>query len=139
MQIHLAYFFLPRHFENRLHVALMAMHAAIAQQAHEMEPIFTSLGLLQSFAQHFVMVEAAFVDIFVDQGQILKNNPARAENHMADFGIAHLSCRQTDIDSGHRKPRVRIVAQHRVQVRLGSIGHCVAFFARVDAETVQDD
>ena len=36
------------------------------------------------------MIKLALVDIFVDQGQILKDDPAGAENHMADFRVAHL-------------------------------------------------
>ncbi len=125
---------------NRFHMALMAVHAAVTQKTHEMEPIaLTGFGLSQRIEQNLIVVELALVDIFVDQGQILIDDPAGAEDHMADFGIAHLARRQTDIDAGHGKTRVRIVAQHRIEIRRRSVEHRIAFFSRIDAESIQDD
>ena len=40
------------HLEDRFHVPLMAMHAAVAQKSHQMQPIALCLGLAQRIEQN---------------------------------------------------------------------------------------
>jgi hypothetical protein len=48
-------------------------------------------------AQLGVVEEAAVLDRGVDPGQVLVDDPARAEVHVPDLGIAHLPVRQADV------------------------------------------
>ena len=117
---------------------LMAMHAAVAQKSHQMQTVTLCLGLTQRIEQHGIMIEPAFVDVFVDQSQILEDNAAGTENHMAHFRVAHLTRRQADIDTGHGQARIGIIAQQSIEIGRGRIGDGVEVFARIDAEAVQE-
>ncbi len=66
-----------------------------------MQPVAACFGLTQRIEQYGIMIKLSLVDVFVDQSQILKNDSPGTENHVADFRIAHLPRRQTDIDAGH--------------------------------------
>ena len=56
------------------------------------------------------LAEISFRDRLVDPGQVLINDPARAEIHVAHLGISHLSGWQTDIETARAQTRAGIFA-----------------------------
>src|SRR6267378_440798 len=60
-----------------------------------MEPV--SAGGGESFLRHAIPIELTGSDRFVNASEILKNDAARAQIEMADFGVAHLAFGETDI------------------------------------------
>src|ERR1700746_2417590 len=60
-----------------------------------MEPMPAPGG--ESFLRDGIAVELAGGNRFVDPSEILKNDAARAQIEVANFGVAHLALRQTDI------------------------------------------
>src|ERR1043165_4120308 len=59
---------------------------------------------------HFVLLKFAFRNRFVNPSEILKNNTARSQIQVTDFGIPDLSLRQSDIGSARAQLATRIVA-----------------------------
>src|SRR5438105_2501968 len=56
-----------------------------------------SAGGGESFLSHFVPLQLASGDRFIDTSEVLKDDPAGAQIEMADFGIAHLTIGKSDI------------------------------------------
>ena len=65
----------------------------------------------QAAQQLGVGEEAAVLDRRVDAGQVLVDDAAGAEVHVADFGIAHLPVRQADVAAFGMDQRVRALGQ----------------------------
>src|SRR5690606_1647178 len=64
--------------------------------------------------QFLVGEETAVADRRVDAGQVLVDDPACAEVHVADFGIAHLPVGKADMHAGGMDQRMRTVGQQAV-------------------------
>ena len=78
-------------------MGLVAMDAAGGQQAQQMG---RTAGLLQrgdEAVHRRIVVQLAFGEGLVDHRQVLEHDPAGAEIHVPDFGIADLAVGQTDI------------------------------------------
>src|ERR1700716_4654815 len=73
----------------------MTVHAAIGYEPEKMKTMSTRTR--KSFLQNTIPRELAIGDCFVNSGQILIDDPPRAQIEMADFGVAHLPVGQTDI------------------------------------------
>ena len=65
-----------RHVQQRFQMVDMAVYAAVAEQAHQMQGTVLFFGVLQRFQQHFIFKEAAFFNGMGNQGQVLINDPA---------------------------------------------------------------
>ena len=65
--------------------------------------------LSESFLQNAILLQFAVSDRFVDPGQVLINNPSRAEIEMTDLGISHLPFGQTDVLPARAQRRARII------------------------------
>ena len=77
-------------------VLLVAVHAARRQQAEHMQHTIAGFRRGDSGVQLRVGGEAAVLDGGVDAGQVLVDDAAGADVHVADFGIAHLAVGQAD-------------------------------------------
>ena len=66
-------------------------------------------GLVHGTSQRRIIEERTVLDRLVDAGEALVHHPAGAQVHMAHFGIAHLSVRQANLDTGGGKQGVRAV------------------------------
>jgi hypothetical protein len=138
MEIDLADFFAPGHFNQGLHMALVAVHAAVPQKTHQVKPVALSLCLSQRSQKSRVVTKLALIDILVDQSQILVDDAAGAEDHVTDFRISHLAVRQTDIHSGHGETRYRKIPIQPIDVRGRSLSNGIPFFSRIDSPSIQD-
>ena len=67
-------------------------------------------ALSERFLQNVVLLQFAVSDRFVDPGQVLINNPSRAEVEMADLGISHLPFGQPHVLPARAQGRARIIA-----------------------------
>src|SRR6267378_2606392 len=105
-----------------------------------MEPMPVGSG--KSFLSDFVPIELARGNCFVNASKILKNNAARAQVQMADFGISHLAFGQTNIGATRAQLAARIVTiklfvKWRFRQKRGVAILLAQFFtARVNAPTI---
>ncbi len=115
------------------------MHAAIAQQAANMElrPIF--LDVLNRFQERRILEKRAIFNGFVHTGIVLQHALARPDILMSDLGVAHLSLRQTHRLPGGFHCRVRPLACQLIDVGCPRQRNGIALFTRIDAPTVHND
>src|SRR5687768_7323694 len=97
MQIDGPHFFALRHFNQRFHMALLAVNTAVSEKPHQVKPASLSSGRSQGIQKNLVVMKLALVDVLVNQGKVLINDPAGAENHVAYFRVAHLTVRKADV------------------------------------------
>ena len=79
---------------HRDNLIFVAVNAAGRHEPEYMQRRIRLDGLLYGTGQHRVAEECLFLYVFVDTGQALVHNPARAQIHMAYLGVAHLPSRQ---------------------------------------------
>src|SRR4029453_11998070 len=84
------------------------MHSSIGNEPQEMQPRTTNPS--KHFLDHLVPPDRSFRDSLIDPGQVLINNAARSQVHVADLGISHLSGRQPDIETTRAHARARVFA-----------------------------
>ena len=77
---------------------------------------------INQLQQYGIFVYGAVFDGGINAGQILHDNTAGTEIHVADFGISHLSFGQTDRQPGSFNKASRIIFYNTVPVR------CMAVF-----------
>ena len=88
---------LERQFGHGHQVVLMAMHATVGQQAHDVHGLALGNSLVDRRAKGRVFEELAIADRFGDTGEVLIHHAASAQVHVANLGVAHLPVRQADI------------------------------------------
>ena len=76
---------------------LMAVNAAIRQQAHDVYSLARCDSFIDCRANGRVFEKLAITDRLSDASEILIHHAACAEVHVAHFGVAHLAIRQADI------------------------------------------
>ncbi len=131
--------FAPGQFEHREDVVLVAVHATGGEQAHEMERAVDRLRGGTGGAQFGIGEEAAVLDGRIDAGEVLVDDPAGAEVHVPDFGVAHLPVRQADEAALGVDQRMRVASQQGVPVRQrrlreGIVGRVFAVAPAVEDE-----
>ncbi len=106
-------------------VVLVAVHAAGREQAKHVQDVPARLGRLARRDQLGGPEEAAVLDGRIDAGQILIDDPAGAQVHVADLGVAHLAIRQADVaafgvDQGVRRggQQASPIRQFRLRQRI---------------------
>ena len=76
---------------------LMAVHAAVGNQAEEMQALALLAAWAKAFFSTLFLRQRVFLDGLVDAGQVLVNDAAGAEVEVADLAVAHLAVGQADI------------------------------------------
>ena len=72
-------------------MAVVGVHAAVREQACQVQPAAAGLGLCDALQQNRIGKKIAVPDRFGDAGQVLVNDPAGADIEVADLGVAHLA------------------------------------------------
>ena len=103
--------------DHREDVVLVAVHATRREQAEHVQGAAARLRRRAGREQGFVARKAAIGNRRIDAGEILVDDAARTDVHVADFGIAHLPVRQSDMQAMGVDQGVRTVAQQGVPVR----------------------
>ena len=120
-------------------VRLVAVHAAGRDEAKQVERAIGRLGRVAGLHERGVVEETAVGDRGVDAGEVLVDDAARTDVHVADFGIAHLPVRQTDELPVRLHQRVRIFAQHAPPVRQVGPGDRVVRGVVAMAPAIEDE
>ena len=116
----------------------VAVDAAVGQQPHQVQRRIVRFAVFHRGAQRFVIKKVAVADRFGDAHQHLVHHAAGTDVGVADFAVAHLAVRQTDVQPRRADGGVRIFRKQAGQVgRLGCFDR-VAAHLRVDPETVHD-
>ena len=88
--------------------------------------------------QRFVLEEITVLNGFGDAGQLLLDHPSGADIGVSDLGVAHLTVRQTDIQTGGSQLGVRVLCELTVEVGFMGGMDGVSIIGMVDAEAVQN-
>ena len=116
------------------------VHAAVGDEAHQVQPPARAVsGRRAGRAQRLVLEEAAVRDRIVDPGQVLLDDRAGAEVHVADLRVAHLAVGQADVATAGREGRVRVALPELVEDRRRRLAHRVSRPVRGQAPAVEDD
>ncbi|MNZ59880.1 hypothetical protein D3C78_779330 [compost metagenome] len=119
-------------------VVMVAVHAAIGQQAHEMHGFAGGDGFVHGRADGRVLEELAVADRFGDASEVLIHHAAGAEVHVTDFGVAHLAIRKADVHAAARDQAVRHGGPQAIQYRLLRRENGVGFGAVTVTEAVEN-
>src|SRR6266567_4937408 len=122
---------------------IMTVHASVRNQTEQMQTMIARF--LEALLDHGVTCQLAGGERFVNSGQILINDPARAKIQVPNFGVSHLPFRQSDILSArayfpHRILSVELIVKGRARQQ-GSIAIVPSPIAAVgiDSPTITND
>ena len=90
MDKHLLHAHALGHFQQSVQVGVVAVHAAVGQQAHQVQRLAVVLGVVHGLQQGLVLIHVAVLGGLGDAGQLLIDNAARADVGVAHFAVAHL-------------------------------------------------
>ena len=82
---------------HRLQVLVAAVHAAIRDEAEQVQLAAAFLRVRDGVLQRRVLLELAVADRLVDARDLLVDDAARADVEVPDFGVAHQPARQADV------------------------------------------
>jgi len=94
---------------------LMAVDPAVRNKSDEVEPVAARLG--EGFLEDRIGGEVAVADRFVNAGEVLVNDAARAQIEVSDLGIAHLAPGQPDVFTARTDVAVRVCREHLLMER----------------------
>ena len=125
-----------RHLQQRVQMRQQRMHAPVAAQAHDVQPVAARPA--HRFQQYFVLEEFPRRDHCVDPRHVHLNHPPGADVQMPHFAVAHLAFGQAH--GRPRRPHQRIgkLAQQRVVVRLVRERNGVSFDGRGVAPAIEN-
>ena len=87
---------LLRQLDDRVQVRLMAVDAAVREQADQVQRVRVALAAIDGFEQLRPREEITVANALVDARQVLIDDASGAEVGVADFGVAHLAFGQAD-------------------------------------------
>ncbi len=139
MDVHLLHTVAFGHFQQSHQMVEVAVHAAVGQQADEVQRRAGLFGGGHGVLQRLILKEIAVLNGLGDAGQLLIHDAAGAHVGVADLTVAHLPVRQTHIHTGGADLGGGILGKQPGQVRgLGGLDG-VAVGVGVNAEAVHDD
>ena len=118
----------------------VAVYAARAEQAHQVNGLARVDGRAHVAHQHVVFLHRAIHDGLGDQRQLLIDDAARAHVGVADFRVAHLAVRQADEFAGSLQMARVVVCHEAVEDRRLRSFYCIALIElATDAAAIHDD
>ena len=81
----------------------MAVHAAVGEQAHEVNGAALGDGAVDRLGEHGVVEERAVLDREVDARELLVDDAAGPDVEVPDLGVAHLALGQADGQPGRAR------------------------------------
>lgn len=129
----------PAQFDERDQVAEVAVHAAVRDQTEQVHGPVAGGRALRRADQDRVAEKRSVRDGGTDVHDVLADDAGRAEDHVADLGIAHQAVRQADAGAGGLQRGVREAGEVAVEVGCFRQLDRVVPLARVDPEAVEDD
>ena len=114
------------HFQHTEPVVRVAVDAAGADQAHQVDGLPCVDGSFHVLDEDRVLEHLAVPDGLGDEGQLLVNDAACAHVGVADLRVAHLAVGQADCHAGSVDGGHGVLCHQRVDKRLVCGGHSVA-------------
>ena len=115
---------LARHVQQREKMLDVRVHAAVAQQTHQMQ--LARAAALHRVEQQRLLEKFAGRDHQVDARDVHVHDAARADIQVADFAVAHLPFGQADGRPGSVDQRVGKFCEQPVVIRFAREGDGVA-------------
>ena len=126
-------------FDKRIQVLVAGMHAAIGEQAHEMQCGTRRLCRRNSIVDHGIIADGAGAASHVDTRELLMHHAAGADVEMPHLGVAHLTLRKAHGLSRGFELGVRAGFEQLSEHRRGCQRHGIARTRWRQAQTVHDD
>ncbi len=126
---------LLRHAQQREQVLDVRMHAAVAEQAHQMQLPLASA--LHGGEQKLVLKKRAGAQGLVDARDVHVHHAARADIQMPDFAVSHLPFGQAHGRAGGVNQRVGIFREQPVVIGFARQGDGVALGLGAEAPAVE--
>jgi hypothetical protein len=108
-------------------MSLIRMHAAVREQAKEMQLATTGAGVLHSIEQHGMLEEFAVLDHQLNASGVHVNDAPGTNVEVTDFAVAHLAFGKSDVWPAGLNQRVGILAKEAVVRWLARECDCVGF------------
>ena len=125
--------------DERIQVLVAGVHAAIGEQAHEVQRGTRRLCRLDSIVDHGVIADGAGAASHIDTRELLMHHAAGADVEMPHLGVAHLTLRQAHGLSRGFELCVRACFEQLIEHRRGCQRHGIARTRRRQAQAVHDD
>ena len=125
-----------RHFEQREQVVDMRVDSPIADEPHQVEPVFAP-GF-HHFSQHRIGEQRLVIDGVVNFGDVHHQNAAGADVQVADFAVAHLTIGQAHEMAIGADQSVRIGLDQVIEGGLAREGDSVACHLFAMAPAIED-
>ena len=125
-------------FQQAVQMFDMAVYAAVGQQSHQMQGRVVLLAIFDCRKQSFVFEEVAILNRFCNAGQLLINDAASADVGVSNLGVAHLTIRQANIQTGCTQLGVRILSKIFIKVWLFCSMDGISIVCMIDAETIEN-
>ena len=114
------------------------VHSAVAAEAEEMELLARALDIVVAGGNLFVLEQLMLPAGDIDLHEVLVDDAACAEIHVAYLGVAHLALRKAYILAAALQLRVGIFRAKRIDMGLPLCVNCVAVVRATKAPTVQN-
>jgi len=105
----------------------MTVDAAVGAETNQVQLSAIGKEAIGQAIQGRIEGQAAVFDRFADPDQFLADDASRADREMADFGIAHLTIRQTHISAAGLDQGMGIGLPERIHHRRFSQGNRIGF------------
>ena len=142
MDIDLGQATLLGHLQQSEEVGDVGVHAAVAEQAVQVQGSALLLAGVHGIDVSSVLEEGALLNVQRDAGQVLEHHAASADVGVAHLAVAHLSVGQAHVQAGGGQAATGILSENLVQIGgLGSGNGVVAGLALAGGQTkaVHDD
>ena len=97
MDVNLLHAHILGHFDQTEQMLDVAVHAAVGQQADEVQGLIVLDAVVHCANNGEVFADGAVFDVLGDFHQHLVNHPAGADVGVANLGVAHLAVRQANV------------------------------------------
>ena len=116
--VHVHLFDVPalRHFEQSVEVRVHGVHAAVGQQADEVQRAARLFAVIHRRDELGVLEKLPVLYRLVDGGDVLVNDPARADVEVSHLAVAHLTGGKSDREAARFDESVRVSCHEAVEV-----------------------
>ena len=138
MHVRFRHAFAFSELQERVEMGNMAVHPAVGQQPVKMQFSAARLCAAHGREQGFILKKCPVLDFLRDAGQLLIDDPARADVQMPHFGVAHLPVRQADVSARGAELRMGIFLPELFNIRAALDGDGVALPIGIDPVSVHN-
>ena len=104
------------HVQQAEQMVNVAVHAAVAGQAHKVDGLARVNGRFHITHQNVVLAHTAVPDALGDEGELLVHDAARTNVGVAHLAVAHLAVGQAHVHAGGPDGGVGVLGKQPVQV-----------------------